>query len=119
MNLGARRKVRATGVSFHVSRTGVPILVKTSYFPNWTVEGARGVYRSTPNFMVVVPTSNDVHLTYGTTTVEWTGRILTLVAALVGKRYRLDEHRRRCGDLLFKIRDTVFAVTEGIDEQEL
>ncbi len=68
-----------SGVSFHVSRTGVPILVKTSYFPNWTVEGARGVYRSTPNFMIVVPTSQDVHLTYSTTTVEWTGRILTLI----------------------------------------
>lgn len=67
-----------TGVSFHVSRTGVPILVKMSYFPNWTVQGARDISRSTPNFMVVVPTSHDVHLTYSTTTAEWTGRILTL-----------------------------------------
>ena len=49
-----------SGVSFHVSRTGVPIQVKTSYFPNWTVQGATGPYRSTPNFMVVVPTSKDV-----------------------------------------------------------
>ncbi len=84
-----------SGVSFHVSRTGVPILVKTSYFPNWTVHGATGPYRSTPNFMVVVPTSKDVRLTYGTTTVEWGGRILTLlgvagIGALVwwGRRNR-------------------------------
>jgi hypothetical protein len=68
-----------SSVSFHVSRTGVPILVKTSYFPNWTVQGARGPYRSTPNFMVVVPTSKDVRLTYGTTTAEWGGRVLTLL----------------------------------------
>jgi len=72
-----------TGVSFHVSRTGVPVLVKVSYFPNWQVSGATGVYRSTPNFMVVVPTSHDVHLTYSTTTAEWLGRLLTLVG-LVG-----------------------------------
>jgi hypothetical protein len=84
-----------SSVSFHVSRTGVPILVKTSYFPNWTVHGATGPYRSTPNFMVVVPTSNDVRLTYGTTTAEWGGRILTLlgvagIGALVwwGRRNR-------------------------------
>ena len=75
--------------------SGVPILVKTSYFPNWTVHGATGPYRSTPNFMVVVPTSKDVRLTYGTTTAEWGGRILTLlgvagIGALVwwGRRNR-------------------------------
>jgi hypothetical protein len=55
-------------VTFHVSRTGVPVLVKVSYFPNWSVSGADGPYRATPNFMIVVPTSNDVHLHYG-----WTG----------------------------------------------
>jgi len=72
-----------TGVSFHVSRTGVPVLVKISYFPNWQVSGATGVYRATPNFMVVVPTSHDVHLTYATSTAEWLGRLLTL-AGLAG-----------------------------------
>ena len=84
-----------TGIAFHVSRTGVPVLVKTSYFPNWQVSGATGPYRATPNFMVVVPTSHDVHLTYGTTTAEWLGRLLTLlgiagVGALVwvGRRRR-------------------------------
>ncbi len=68
-----------TGVSFHVSRTGVPVVVRTSYFPNWQAHGATGVYRATPNFMVVVPTAKNVSLTYGTTTAEWLGRILTLL----------------------------------------
>ena len=71
-----------TSISFHVSRTGVPVLVKTSYFPNWQASGAAGPYRSTPNFMVVVPTSHDVTLTYGTTSAEWLGRLLTLVGIL-------------------------------------
>src|SRR5262249_50406143 len=32
-------------VSFHVSRVGVPVVVKESYFPNWKAHGARGPYR--------------------------------------------------------------------------
>jgi hypothetical protein len=38
--------------------------VKVSYFPNWTAHGAEGPYRIAPNLMVVVPTSNDVSLTF-------------------------------------------------------
>jgi hypothetical protein len=72
-------KTTDSSVSFDVSRTGVPVMVKTSYFPNWEVEGAKGPYRATPNYMVVVPTSKHVELTYGTTSAEWTGRFLTLV----------------------------------------
>jgi hypothetical protein len=72
-------KTTDSSVSFDVSRTGVPVMVKTSYFPNWQVEGAKGPYRATPNFMVVVPTSKHVELTYGTTSAEWAGRLLTLV----------------------------------------
>jgi len=70
-------------VSFRVSRTGVPVLIKTSYFPNWRAEGADGPWRATPNFMVVVPTDKRVRLEYGTTNAEWLGRAGT-VAGLVG-----------------------------------
>jgi hypothetical protein len=66
-------------ISFHVSETGKPVLVRASYFPNWKVEGAVGPYRVAPNFMVVVPTSNDVKLTYGLTEYEWLGRLGTLL----------------------------------------
>ncbi|MFN8026714.1 MAG: hypothetical protein U0W40_10310 [Acidimicrobiia bacterium] len=72
-------KTTDSSISFDVSRTGVPVMVKASYFPNWQVEGAKGPYRATPNFMVVVPTSRHVELTYGTTSAEWAGRFLTLV----------------------------------------
>jgi 6-pyruvoyl-tetrahydropterin synthase related domain len=79
-------KVRVTkihsddhSVAFDVSRTGVPVLVKTSYFPNWQASGANGPWRATPNEMVVVPTSKHVRLVYGTTTAEWVGRIGTLL----------------------------------------
>jgi hypothetical protein len=70
-------------ISFHVSEIGKPVLVRTSYFPNWEAHGATGPYRVAPNLMVVVPTSHDVKLTYGLTSVDWLGRIGTLVG-LVG-----------------------------------
>ena len=66
-------------VSFDVSRTGVPVYVKTSFFPNWKADGASGPYRATPDAMVVVPTSRHVTLHYGTTGPEWLGRVGTLV----------------------------------------
>ena len=60
-------------ISFSVDQVGVPVLVKASYFPNWSVDGAEGPYRVAPNFMVVVPTSNQVTLTYGTSGIEYLG----------------------------------------------
>jgi hypothetical protein len=68
-------------ISFDVDRTGVPVLVKTSYFPNWEVSGADGPYRVTPNLMVVVPTEEHVELSYGYTSVEYLGYGLTAAAA--------------------------------------
>jgi hypothetical protein len=78
-------RVRTTdhSVSFRVSRPGVPVMVKTSYFPNWTATGATGPWRATPNFMVVVPTSKEVRLEYSTTNAERLGRAGT-VAGVVG-----------------------------------
>ncbi|MGZ4711235.1 MAG: hypothetical protein ACXWBN_21035, partial [Acidimicrobiales bacterium] len=73
-------------IGFHVSRTGVPVVVKASYFPNWRVKGAEGPWRLTPNLMVVVPTSHDVRLHYTRTSVEWVGIVVTLlgIAGAVG-----------------------------------
>jgi hypothetical protein len=71
-----------SSVSFDVSRTGVPVMVKTSYYPNWKAEGADGPWRATPNFMVVVPTSHHVRLTFATSTADKVGRVLTVVGVL-------------------------------------
>ena len=72
-------------ISFDVDRVGVPVLVKASYFPNWRASGARGVWRVTPNQMVVVPTERHVTLRYGHTPVDGVAWGLTLlgVAGLV------------------------------------
>ncbi len=73
-------------ISFDVSEPGVPVLVKASYFPNWKVSGADGPYRVTPNFMVVVPTSNHVELHYGYTGLDLFAYLLT-VLGLIGLVY--------------------------------
>ena len=65
-------------ISFHVDRIGVPVMVRTSFFPNWEASGADGPWRATPNLMVVVPTGNEVTLTYGRTGVDVVAILLSL-----------------------------------------
>ena len=69
-------------ISFDVSRIGVPVLVKVSFFPNWHASGADGPWRVSPNLMVVVPTSSHVSLHYGYTSVEYLGWFVTLLGIL-------------------------------------
>ena len=79
-------RVLTSSISFSVSRIGVPVLVKVSYFPAWKAEGALGPYRVAPNLMVVVPTSHHVVLHYGTTHAQLIGELLSVLAlcALIG-----------------------------------
>jgi hypothetical protein len=84
-------------VSFRVSRTGVPVVVRTSYFPNWEASGADGPWRLTPNFMVVVPTSRSVTLRYARSGPEILGIGLSVVgvAGLAGLVIWRPKDRRR------------------------
>ena len=82
-------------VSFTVDRIGVPVLVRTSFFPNWEADGAVGPWRATPNLMVVVPTSEEVTLRYGRTPVDVAAILLTVVGlvalGVLARRPRPDE----------------------------
>lgn len=77
---------------FSVDQIGVPILVKISYFPNWHVSGAKGPWRIAPNLMVVVPTSNNVHLEYKRSGLDYAAYLLTFlgIAFLIFMRVRGD-----------------------------
>jgi hypothetical protein len=81
-------------LSFHVDQVGVPVLVKVSYFPNWTAHGAEGPYRIAPNLMVVVPTSQDVSMTFDRSSSDLLFYGLTAlgIALLVVLRIRGDSH---------------------------
>ena len=74
--------VKQDRISFDVDRVGVPVLVKTSYFPNWKASGAKGPWRVTPNQMVVIPTSKHVSMHYGNTPVDLVAWAMTYIAAI-------------------------------------
>ena len=82
-------------ISFHVSRPGVPVLVKISYFPRWHATGASGPYRVSPNLMVVVPSTHDVSLTYASTPVLSVANLISNATALVGLSVLVVAWKRR------------------------
>jgi putative flippase GtrA len=69
-------------ISFTTDAVGEPHWVRTSYFPNWTVEGAEGPYLSSPSTMIVIPTQREVRLRYARTPYEWLGLVMTFLAPL-------------------------------------
>jgi hypothetical protein len=93
------------GISFHVNRVGTPVEVRISYFPNWRASGADGPWRVAPNLMVVVPTSHDVTLAYGSVPADYLGQlitigsmvIVTILAALGRRAGRASRARRAAG----------------------
>ena len=82
-------------ISFSVDRIGTPVLVRASYFPNWTVSGAQGPFRVAPNLMVVVPTETSVSLGYTRSAVQWIGLLATLLGLVlaVAMTRRKRDHR--------------------------
>jgi hypothetical protein len=77
-------KVGLQSISFHVSRVGVPVLVKISYYPRWHATGANGPFRVSPNLMVVVPTAKTVSLNYTTTPALTIGNVVSDLTVLAG-----------------------------------
>ncbi len=75
--------INEQGLSFHVDKVGVPVLVKVSYFPNWNAHGAEGPYRIAPNLMVVVPTQQDVSMTFDRSASDLFFYALTFVGILL------------------------------------
>jgi hypothetical protein len=114
--------VQREGISFDVSEPGVPVLIRTSYFPNWQASGADGPYRVSPNLMVVVPTSTHVELSYGWTPVDigsYAVSGLGIAGALLLARRPL---RRLAGDgdaLLLDGPDPIIPPREAGDDDEV
>ena len=76
-------RIQDDEISFTTDAIGQPHWVKTSYFPNWKVQGASGPYLASPSTMIVIPTQEDVRLYYSRTWTEWTGYLLTLAGLAV------------------------------------
>jgi hypothetical protein len=82
-------------VRFTTDAVGVPHLVKVSYFPNWSAQGAEGVYRVAPSLMLVIPTESEVALEFSRTWVETLGMALTVTAVVGLGAYGISRVRRR------------------------
>lgn len=96
-------RLEQSSISFDVPKEAIghPVLVRVSFFPNWKAHGAKGPYRTTPNFMVVVPTSTHVKLTYGYTALDLGSYALTfigLVGLVVFWRGRRVDFSKPAGD---------------------
>ncbi len=81
-------QIGTSDVKFNVDQIGIPVLVRVSYFPNWDVSGAKGPYRVAPNMMVVIPTSTNVHLTYGRSSLDVFAYLLTFLGIGLLIRFR-------------------------------
>lgn len=87
--------IQQQSLSFSVDQVGVPVVVKVSYFPNWQVDGAEGVYRVAPSLMLVIPTESDVTLQFAYTWVEILGAALTATAVVGLSVYGVIRLRKR------------------------
>lgn len=66
-------------IRFHTAAVGRPHIIRMSWFPNWKVRGAEGVYCVSPGFMMVIPRQADVELYYGSTPADGVGYALTVL----------------------------------------
>jgi hypothetical protein len=85
-------EMKNESISFSVDKVGIPVLVRVSYFPNWQVSGAQSVIRAAPNMMVVIPTEENVTLSYQPSTLDNSSYLLTfagIVLLIVMMRRRL------------------------------
>jgi hypothetical protein len=70
-------------IKFRTTGIGLPHLVKCAYFPNWKVKGAKKVFMVTPCFMLVYPEQEQVEIYYGYTFSDNTGRLLSVIGAIL------------------------------------
>jgi len=68
---------------FQTTAIGQPHIIKRSYFPNWKVYGADGVYMVTPGFLLVYPRQAEVELYYGRTPADNLGMFMTLTGLIL------------------------------------
>jgi hypothetical protein len=72
----------AERLTFHTTAVGRAHVVRVPYFPRWRATGALGPYRAGPSLMMVVPTANEVQLTFRPGLAERLGAAASLFGLL-------------------------------------
>ncbi|RIK09426.1 MAG: hypothetical protein DCC49_06140 [Acidobacteria bacterium] len=67
-------------IEFRTNKVGEPHIVKESWFPTWSVEGAEGPYLVTPSLMLVFPTQEDVRLVEKARSLDRLAQVVSLLA---------------------------------------
>jgi len=65
-------------IEFTVQNTGIPVVIRMGYSPNWEVSGGEGVYHAAPHAMIVVPRESTVVVQYRHPVTERLGMLITL-----------------------------------------
>lgn len=80
-------------IEFRTNKVGEPHIVKESWFPTWSAEGAEGPYLVTPSLMLVFPTQEEVRLVEKARTLDRGAQAVSVLSiaalglmALSGKR---------------------------------
>ncbi|MCX7025989.1 MAG: 6-pyruvoyl-tetrahydropterin synthase-related protein, partial [Spirochaetes bacterium] len=70
-------KVDNFEISFTTDSPGKPHYIRVSYAPGWKSSGGEKIYPAAPGFMVIVPKSSEIHLSYRRTIWEIIGLATT------------------------------------------
>ncbi|MBA3013700.1 MAG: hypothetical protein KKD63_05135 [Proteobacteria bacterium] len=92
---GVKANLDHMTIRFETERVGEPHLVKVSYFPNWRVKGANGVYPVSPHLMLVIPRQHQVTLTYERNSWDWLGNGITWGTLMLIPLFVIGRRRRR------------------------
>jgi len=82
-NCSVKETLKEEEILIDTNCIGKPLIIKVPYFPNWQVEGARKIYLTSPNLMMVFPESQNVRIYYGETFVDQLGKFMTLAGIVI------------------------------------
>ena len=79
-NCDITEEIEDEKIFFTTDCIGIPHIISVSYYPSWNVEGAEKIHMASPGFMMVVPTKNQVTLTYAKQPIDIIGILFTITA---------------------------------------
>lgn len=70
-------------IEFRTNKVGEPHIVKESWFPTWSAQGAEGPYLVSPSLMLVFPTEENVRLLEGPKALDRISLAVTVLSTIL------------------------------------